>query len=453
MSLLGSLTTAVSGLNAQSQALSNISGNVANSQTTGFKRLDTTFEDMVTQSASLDILSGGVKAENVATTGVQGAFEQVENPLALALGGRGFFSVARSVARAPDGTQSFDARPTYTRAGDFRLDRDGYMVNSAGYALRGWMAGAGGTPDQTQFQAIRVDRGVAQPQPTQQVTLSANLPSQPSAGAAMSTTTDVFDSLGNRRPLTLSWQQDTTALDAAEGPDANRWKLTVTSSDLPAGAPPLGTFYMLFNGTPQAAGDPLAGTLRAIATDPAALYDADGKPVSPAPGGPASVSLGADFGAGPQALSLGFGSFGSSGGLTQFAGSEYALRSIAQDGAPAGAFASLSIRDTGEVVANYDNGQSRVIARVPVVTFANPDALERLDGQAFAATEAAGPATVTEAGRNGAGTISVGAVERSNVDIAAEFSKLIVAQRAYTANTRIVTTADEMLQETINMRR
>jgi flagellar hook protein FlgE len=111
------------------------------------------------------------------------------------------------------------------------------------------------------------------------------------------------------------------------------------------------------------------------------------------------------------------------------------------------------VRENGDVAVNYDNGQSRVVARVPVTTFSDPDRLARLDGQAFMRTVESGEARVADVASNGAGKLTIGAVERSNVDLATELSKLIVAQRAYTANTQIVTAADQLLQDTINMRR
>ena len=152
-------------------------------------------------------------------------------------------------------------------------------------------------------------------------------------------------------------------------------------------------------------------------------------------------------------MSLDLGRYGSTEGLTQYAGSTYELRSLAQNGAPAGAFASLAMQEDGRVVVSYDNGQSRTIAQVPVVTFPDPDQLERLNGQAFALTGGAGRQQIVAAGRSGAATLQTSAVEGSNVDVAGEFAKLIVAQRAYSANTKIVTTSDEMLQETINLKR
>jgi flagellar hook protein FlgE len=165
------------------------------------------------------------------------------------------------------------------------------------------------------------------------------------------------------------------------------------------------------------------------------------------------VSFSADFGQGPQTVSLKLGTFGGTDGVTQYAGNDYTLKGLTQNGIPPGSYSSLSMASSGDVVVNYDNGQSRTVARVPITTFADPDALQREDGQAFTATIGAGTGLTQDAGNNGAGDLVTSATESSNVDIAKEFTKLIVAQRAYSANTKLVTTADELLQQTIDMKR
>jgi flagellar hook protein FlgE len=433
MSLFGSMFTATSGMNAQSRALSNISGNVANSQTIGFKRLDTRFEDLVVQSNGRGDASGAVGAESIASNNVQGAIEQVDNPLALALGGRGFFSVARPVGRAADGTASFNPTAMVSRAGDFSLDRDGYMINGTGYALKGWQVAKDGTVDRNALTPLRISTSAFQPVPTSQVTLSANLPSTP-PGTPMTTTAQVYDQLGVQQPLMLDWSQ--------VSPDV--WTLTVTAPG--ATTPAVGSIDLAFG--PTASGtSAAAGTLGGFANGAGLTGSGFSQ------GGPAAVTFSADFGQGPQPLTLNLGRFGTADGITQYGGSQYDMHTLSQDGTAPGSFSSASVKDNGDVVANYDNGQSTVVARVPVLTFADPDKLDRLDGQAFAETLSAGPAQVGDAGRNGAAQLDTSSVERSNVDIAAEFSKLIVAQRAYSANTKIVTASDEMLQDTLNMRR
>ena len=165
------------------------------------------------------------------------------------------------------------------------------------------------------------------------------------------------------------------------------------------------------------------------------------------------MSFDTDLGEGIQTVMLNLGEIGAARGLTQFAAKEFSVRNLAQNGVPPGSYSGLQIGDNGNVSINYDNGQSRVVGRLPLVTFSDPDALQRLDGQAFMRTIESGEARVTDVGTDGAGRLVVGSLEKSNVDIASEFTKLIVAQRAYTANTKVVTTADELLQDTINMKR
>ena len=173
-------------------------------------------------------------------------------------------------------------------------------------------------------------------------------------------------------------------------------------------------------------------------------------------GQPAVFDFTADFGSGPQAIGLNLGTFGGTTGVTNFDQNgkrDYDQRSFTQDGVPPGSFSTLTTRSNGDLVVSYTNGQSRVAGRVPVVTFASPNALQRQDGQAFTSTREAGMAQARDAGGSGSGSFVIGSVEGSNVDIGKEFTKLIVAQLAYSANTRLVTTADDMLQQTLDMKR
>lgn len=431
MSLFGAMTTAISGLTAQSRALSNISDNVANSQTVGYKRVDTNFVDYITDSTLYAHRSGSVVARPDYRNSVQGTIEQTENPLGMAIAGQGFFAVALPRGES-NGQLQFDERQFYTRGGDFRLDKDGYVVNGAGYFLQGWSADATGEPIRTGIAPIRVSQLVFNPIATGNIELAANLPAT-GVTNPVSSQVNIYDSLGAVQTLTMTWTPVAT----------NVWTLDISS---PNAGGSLGTVEVRFG---QAA-TPVApdGTIGQFANATGTLAFA-----AAVTGDPADVTFSADFGQGPQAMTLNLGAFGEALGITQYAGDEYGVRNLSQDGVPLGSFSSLTARENGDVVINYDNGQARVIARVPITTFSDPDKLQRLDGQAFMRTMESGEARVTDPASNGAGRLSIGAIERSNVDIATEFSKLIVAQRAYTANTRIVTASDEMLQDVVNMRR
>jgi flagellar hook protein FlgE len=275
---------------------------------------------------------------------------------------------------------------------------------------------------------------VFNPVPTSVIDLAANLPADATT-APVAAQIQVYDSLGRLRSVDMVWTNLGT----------NVWQLAINVPD-DVGNPARGTIEVRFGqaATPSAPD----GTIGEFANPTGVLAGA-----APVPGQPASVTFDADFGQGPQAMTLNLGIFGQAIGMTQFAGREYTVRNLSQDGVPLGSFAGLALRENGDLAINYDNGQTRVVARIPIVAFNDPDKLQRLDGQAFLRTMESGEARISDPSANGVGKLISGSIERANVDIAAEFSKLIVAQRAYTANTRIVTASDEMLQETINMRR
>ena len=434
MSLFGALNTAISGLNAQSAAFGNIGDNVANSQTIGFKRIDTSFEDYLTTSTTATNQSGAVVARPDYVNTVQGTVTQTDQPLDLAIAGQGFFTVSEAIGEVK-GLPVFKPQAEYTRAGDFQLNKDGYLVNSAGKFLNGWSADATGKLDTTTLAPVQVGQSGYNPVATSEVRLAANLPAMPDPTVPVTSQVQVYDALGQTHPLTLSWTP------VAGTPNA--WTVSISQA---GAAAPLGTATVKFG----AAGDPGApeGTVGSVTTASGAVTGS-----TFAAGGLATLGITANFGSGPQAISLGLGTFGQANGLTQFAGSSYSLRSLTQNGVAPGSFSGVATRPNGDVVVNFDNGQFRTVARVPLTTFPDPDALQRQDGQAFTATRDSGEPQTLAAGSNGAGTLVVSAVESSNVDIAKEFTKLIVAQRAYSANTKMVTTADELLQQTLDMKR
>lgn len=433
MSLLGALNTAISGLTAQSKALGHISDNIANSQTGGYKRVDTNFVNYLTRSTSTLHMPGSVEARPDYTNSLQGTVQQSDNPLAMAIAGQGFFAVAQERGTS-SGEVVFDERQFYARSGDFRMDKDGYLVNGQGYYLQGWDVSSQGEPDRTQLDPIRVSDLVYNPVATSNIELSANLPAEPPT-APVAAPVQIYDSLGRLHQVDLTW----TSLGN------NQWSLGINVADDVSSAA-RGTIDVNFgNAASTAVADGTIGEF----TNPTGSMAGSAAVVGDAAG----VTFTADFGEGPQTLTLNLGSFGQARGLTQFAGSEYSVRNMTQDGVPLGSYSSVSLSDNGDLSVNYDNGQTRVVARVPIVVFNDPDKLQRLDGQAFMRTVESGEARVVDANSSGGGKLVPGSLERSNVDIASEFSKLILAQRAYTANTRVVTAADELLNDTLNMHR
>jgi flagellar hook protein FlgE len=295
---------------------------------------------------------------------------------------------------------------------------------------------------------IQISQAPSDPVATSTITLAANLPAVPPAGTTnYSSTVQVIDAAGNAQNVVMNWAQVNPSattppapISAANPATPNEWNLTITAGVTPGatpGTPPTptvsGPYLVTFgDGT---AGKP-AGTMTSIngVTGPSATI-----PLTPA------------FGYGAQPIALNLGTFGTTAGITQFAGTDYTVASQIQNGQTQGNYSSVSIQTSGDVVINYDNGTNKTIARIPLATFNSPDSLQQQDGQAFTATIASGSANVLVAGSGGAGTLVAGAEEGSNVDIAAQFTQMIVAQRAYTANSKVVTTANSMMQDALNM--
>lgn len=426
MSLFGAMNTAISGLTAQSAAFTNISDNVANSQTIGFKGIDTDFTDYLTSSTRAQNQSGSVVATPDYRNDAQGAVQQSSDPTALAITGRGFFQVSTANGTNATGQPILGPTAYFTRAGDFRLDANGYLVNSAGGYLNGWQAAQPGQAlDTSQLVPLRIPTQASPPLATSNVALVANVPATPGPSSLLSSQIQVYDSTGSVHQLQLSW--------APAGADS--WTLSIASPDQ-QGGPLIGTATVNFNSN---------GTL-------ASLANATGSVTAPAAGAAATLQLAPNFGQGTQAITLNLGTFNAAGGVTQYAGTDYALSSITQDGAPPGAFTGIATNASGDIIANYTNGRALRVAHVPLVTFQDPGALQRQNGQSFSATSDAGVAVVQTAGNNGAGTLVTSATENANVDIATELSKLIVAQQAYGANAKTISTAEQMLATTVNIK-
>ncbi len=434
MSIFGALSTAVSGLSAQSSAFSNISDNVANSQTTGFKRIDTNFVNYLTTSTQTMSDSGSVVARPDYQNEVQGTITQSSNPLALAINGQGFFQVSQETGVSQGGA-TLSPEATYTRNGDFTLDSSGYLVNGSSQVLNGWTVDpVTGAANQNQVVPIKIDQGSFSPVATSSVTLAANLPATPSSTTPVSSSVNIYDAKGTLHTVSLDWKQNGT----------DDWTVSINAPD--AIPPTLGTAEVKFG---AASGNAVAaGTVGSI-TNPTGAVTASTFGAN----GAATLGFSANFGSGPQAVSLGLGAYGGSGGVTQFAGTTYALRGLTQNGIPPGAFKNVTTQSSGAVVVNYDNGQSRTVAQVPIIAFSNADQLQRQDGQGFTETVGSGVALAQDASTAGSGSLVTNSTESSNVDIASEFTKLIVAQRAYSANAKMVTTADDLLTQTIDMKR
>ena len=428
MSLFGAMSTAISGLNAQAAAFTNISDDTANSQTVGYKGVNTSFIDYLSTSSASENQSGSVVTIPDYQNEVQGTVQQSSDPLALAIDGQGFFEVSEQTGTTTKGTPTLSSQPYYSRAGDFQLNSTGFLVNSAGEYLNGWAVNqATGALDTTTLAPIQVAQTQFQPVATSNVALLANVPTTPGATSALSSNVEVYDATGTGHQLTLAWTQNTAT--------ANDWTLTLTSPDNTGGAT-IGSVNVQFNSN---------GTL-------GSLSQATGSLAVSGSTTDAALTLTPSFNGNAQNINLDLGNYNGSNGVTQFAGTDFDLHSITQDGAAPGAFTGISTSSTGAINANYDNGRSVQIAQVPIITFENADALQRQNGQAFTSTAASGVPIAQNQNENGAGTLVTGSVESSNVDIATQLSNLIVAQQAYGANAKVIATANQMLQTTLDIK-
>ena len=433
-SLFGALDTAVSGLGAQSAAFGNISDNIANSQSNGFKRTDTSFADYLSTSNATTNDSGAVIARPEYQNETEGTISASSDPLALAIGGQGFFQVSQQTGSGASATLS--SKVEYSRSGDFTLNNNGYLINGQQQVLDGWVADPTGALDKSRQVPIKIDPSASSPVATGKITLAANLPATPAAGVPITSQVDVYDAKGTLHTVALNFTKSATVQDG--------WTVSFNAPD--ALTPALGSADMQF-GSATSPNTQTAGTIDNITAG-------SGTTVSPfTSGSPATIGFSADFGSGPQAFTLDLGKFGAPAGLTQFAGTAYAPESLSQDGVPPGNYTGVTTQSNGNVVVSYDNGVSKIVAKVPVIQFADANALQRQNGQGFTATIDSGAALAQDVSAGGGASLIAGSVEGSNVDIASEFTKLIVAQQAYAANSKVITTANDMLTQTIDMKR
>ena len=578
MGIFDALTTAVSGLSAQAYALQNISGTIANSQTIAYKRINTSFEDLIGDNLPSKQISGGVLASSAPTNNVQGDLQNVSTPTYMAINGNGFF-----VVKKPDnfsgGQPVFGGVNLYTRRGDFQSDKNGFLVNQAGYYLMGLPVDpTTGNPTGSVPVVLQFTNNLIPAQPTTTIQYNANLPSSPittnttagvpattlldpagftsnpiagtatsavASGANPGFNTDAFYgggtndntslltavggksitvTVGSNPPTTITFGVSPnvnnlaalqTALQGVAGVNAGATtvsatgQITITAANttdvITLSESTSGVLASL--GITSTTALPTNGTVfgvdqstfidETVAGGSITTYDGVGAPVNmqfrwakidsaalggshvdtwnlfyqvnsnPANAAPAWVNAGTNFifdstgklspavssitlpnvtvdGTTLGNVSVVFGA----GGLTQFANSNGTVQVnlIDQNGAPAGQLQSVAVDDQGRIVGTYSNGRIIPLAVVTLANFNGQNYLKRLDGSAYAETSDSGPAIL-----NATGKIVGGSLEASNSDIADEFSKLIVTQQAYSANTRIITTTNSMVQDLLNV--
>jgi flagellar hook protein FlgE len=427
MSLFGSLNIGVAGLAANSAALSATSSNIANVNTVGYKQATTNFSTFLNSTGLAGGSSAGVTAVIGQDVTTQGLPITTSSSTDMSISGNGFFVVS------PNSTS---AQLEYTRAGSFRPDTDGNLVNAAGLYLRGWaLDSQGHIPTNTgNLSLINVSSVTGKAQATDNLGLQANLQSSaaivsPYTAGDMTSgavqpdfqrTINVYDSQGGSQPLTFSFAKT----------GANAWSYEVTYSGTASNVSTTGPLY---TGTMGFNSD---GSLAAADTAAAT------------PSGAISMTIpwSATTGLASQTLNINFGTVNGTGGVTQY-DSTSTLNASTADGSPFGTINGVTIAKDGTVTAQFSNGLSQDVYKIPVATFANPDGLAQVSGNAYVANKNSGAADINVANSGSAGGVASQSLEASTVDLATEFTNLITTQRAYSASARIVTTADQMLQQ------
>lgn len=455
MGIYGALATAVTGLRAQSFALEHISGNIANSQTIGYKRIETDFVDLIPDAPPRRQIAGAVLAQSRSTNDVQGDIQVASHDTYMAINGTGFFIVENQIG-FNDGAAIFSGTDYYTRRGDFDINKDGYLVNGAGYFLKGLpIDPSTGNVSGSIPEVIRLSNSFLPAVGTDRIDYQLNLPQLPKTPAYDPNTPDsellvpgdfAADPTtggggvvqGADVPIFLDQSISGGAITvyADNGAPVNvqlRW--AKIDSEAAGGSDTWNLFY-LTDGA-------------ATGTDPAWInvgtdyvFGSDGSLSPPV----TSVTV---PGMTVNSVSLGdVDLFHSTNGVTQFADANGTAQvtQLSQNGYGAGEFVSVEVNNAGRIVASYSNGQRIELAQVVTANFNAANELRRQDGGIFAATSESGDAILDLDG-----SIVGSALENSNTDISEEFTKLIVTQQAYAAGTRIVSTSDEMLQEALNM--
>ena len=459
MGIFGAMTTAVSGLKAQSYAMENISGNIANSRTTGFKRLDTSFVDLVSDRPPRQELAGSVRGFSQATNTIQGDLSNTGVAENIALNGTGFFVVRERTGYA-GGVPTFGGIDVYTRRGDFERDNSGYIVNGAGYYLKGVpLDPANGAMQGPTPQLIRISEANVAPKRTDNIDYGATLPQFPETNYSRTSSNPLDPNNGllssggalPANPATISTAQNQAFLDrsiqggsitiyndqGAAKPLNLRWGKVQNASITPPLAAEQWNLYYQDNTLPSTPSWVRAGTTY--------TFNTSGLPNPPQNAIlPAFTIDGVPY----NGLTINTGSLQSFPAEDVAANRTLAdVSQIQQDGYASGQFQSISIDRAGRVVGNYTNGQVIGLAQIVVAQFAADNALKRRDGGVFEGTLESGPPIIEQAGSNLIG----GTVENSNTDIADEFSKMIVTQQAYSANTRVISTSSDMLRDVINI--
>jgi flagellar hook protein FlgE len=434
MSISSSLFTALSGLNTQGTAMSIVGDNISNINTTGFKSSSPQFEDIL--GLSLSGVSGsnqtgaGANVKSVDVNYTQGTFDTTDVTTDVAINGKGFF-----IVKDPTTNEQF-----YTRAGHYHFDNQGYYVNEQGDRVQGFLYDNTGTSLIQTLADIQVNQNnMIPPQVTTTAQMVLNLDSSatpttggflitnPTGTSSYTTPLTIYDSLGQAHAIQVYFTNVSGLTIGATtyGPRTWQWNAIIPNSDTSTG----GVGYTLFGNGILAFNS--NGALTSVM--PATLHNQTANPITYANGVAATDST------------LDFTS------TTQY-GTVSSIQIVNQNGYAPGTASNISVDDQGNIVANYTNGQVRNIARLALANFTDINGLQRRGSSLYSETVASGQPLVNRPGDAGMGTIASSMLEESNVDLAGEIIKMVVIQRGYEANSKVISTTDAMMNTLLNIR-
>nr|WP_321454779.1 flagellar hook protein FlgE [uncultured Cohaesibacter sp.] len=437
MGLYGVMRSSVSGMNSQSSKLGTVSDNIVNANTTGYKKAETEFKSIVTSQSTTTYNSGGVEALTSYDISTAGSMEYTTSVTDLAIDGNGFFIVS-------DG----DGTPFLTRAGSFVADSDGNLVNTAGYYLQGFDL-SNGTPTVvanalTGLDKVNINQAQLEASPTTEGSMSGNLPANadivdtavsntPADNDGVLTNIDytaktslvAYDDVGNKMQLDIYFTKtgtDTWEASVFNNADATDggfpYTQTVTTAHGNTYTNPLSTTTLNFNAD---------GTLAAASPTALTFHIPDHEPATD------DVTLSIE-------------------GMTQLA-ADFGVDDPTLDGNAPQSVESVEIDKDGTLYMVYEDGSREATYRIPTADVASEDNLAPMGGEVYSTTNESGDVQVGFPGENGLGTMVSGAVEGSNVDLAEELTNLIVAQRSFSASSKVFQTGSDLLSEVVNLTR
>nr|WP_320133704.1 flagellar hook protein FlgE [uncultured Holophaga sp.] len=409
MSLYSSFYASLSGLSTNANALTVIGNNLANLNTIGFKGSSSTFQDMFNASALGNGTSGngnpiqiglGSQLASINQDFGQGSFQSTSNTTDMGLSGTGFFML-----QTPSGAR------VYSRAGNFSLDKSGNLIDPSGNNVLGWNATAGSINTSGALTPIKINLGAnSQPIATTAITMTTNLDASAASGDTFVAPITIYDSLGASHNLTATYTKTATT---------GQWTLGLATDDSSAVVTPATT------------------TLQ---------FNSAGQMTSPT----GSLSIGiTGWSDGAAASTI---SWTPASDITSYA-TDSAVTTTTQDGMGGGNITSVTVDQNGKIIGAFTNGQTLALAQVSLASFNNQEGLSKVGNNTWAETLASGTPAIGVANQAGRGQVLGSQLELSNVDVASQFTQLIVNQRGYQANSRVVTTTDELLQETLNLKR